>query len=37
MIRRDPFGDSHIRGHRHVGGPLEPEPPDGLAAAFTTD
>jgi len=22
------------RGQRHVGGPLEPEPPDGLAAAF---
>jgi hypothetical protein len=25
------------RGHRHVGGSFEPEPPDGLAAAFTTD
>jgi len=23
MIRRDPFGDRHLRGHRHVGGRLE--------------
>jgi hypothetical protein len=37
MIERPRIGTPHVRGHRHVGGPLEPEPPDGLAAAFTTD